>query len=130
MFFSNLLLNNSSYWYQYKCRLTFSCTLERKCSYFIITFVILQKIPTFPELVKVLSHFCCNPDPDDTIAFDAAVLLGKLCVMDENAKFKLLRSLEHSTDTHIKAKVIQNMGIHVNFFWWSSGRFFFKKREI
>lgn len=53
----------------------------------------------------MLSHFCRNPDPEDTIAFDAAVLLGKLCVMDENAKFKLLRSLEQSSDTHIRAKV-------------------------
>lgn len=67
---------------------------------------LLQKTPTFPELVKVLSHFCRNPDPEDTIAFDAAVLLGRLCVMDENAKFKLLRSLQQSNDTHIKAKVI------------------------
>ena len=67
--------------------------------------MVFQKTQSFPELVKVLSHFCRNPDPDDTNAFDAAVLLGKLCVADENAKFKLLRSLDQSTDTHIKAKV-------------------------
>ena len=59
--------------------------------------------------MKVLSHFCRNPDPDDTNAFDAAVLLGKLCVADENAKFKLLRSLDQSADTHIKAKVKSNL---------------------
>ena len=53
----------------------------------------------------MLSHFCRNPDPDDANAFDAAVLLGRLCVLDENAKFKLLRSLDQSADTHIKAKV-------------------------
>ena len=68
--------------------------------------VYFQKTPSFPELVKVLSHFCRNPDPDDTNAFDAAVLLGKLCVADENAKFKLLRALDQTADTHVKAKVI------------------------
>jgi len=65
----------------------------------------LQKTPLFPEVVKVLSHFCCNPDPEDTIAFDSALLLGKLCVMDTNAKNKLLQSLQQNEDTHIKAKV-------------------------
>ena len=64
-----------------------------------------QKTPTFPELVKVLSHFCCNPDPDDINAFDSAVLLGRLCVADENAKLKLQRALNQTKDTHLKAKV-------------------------
>ncbi|KAK3610757.1 hypothetical protein CHS0354_028156 [Potamilus streckersoni] len=66
-----------------------------------------KKIPSFPELVKVLSHFCRNPDPDDMTAFDAAVLLGRLCVSDENAKFKLLRALDQSQDTHVKAKALE-----------------------
>ncbi|XP_053391343.1 uncharacterized protein LOC123563746 isoform X3 [Mercenaria mercenaria] len=77
-----------------------------------------KKTPTFPELVKVLSHFCCNPDPEDTIAFDAAVLLGKLCVMDENAKFRLMRSLEHSTDTHIRAKALEVLVKQLNCTSW------------
>ncbi|XP_052764355.1 uncharacterized protein LOC128206119 isoform X3 [Mya arenaria] len=68
-----------------------------------------KKIPSFPELVKVLSHFCQNPDPDDQIAFDAAVLLGKLCVLDENAKARLLRSLNHTSDTHVKAKALETL---------------------
>ena len=55
--------------------------------------------------MKVLSYLCRNPEPDDPNAFDAAVLLGKLCVADENARFKLLRVLNHSSDTHVKAKV-------------------------
>ncbi|KAL3877329.1 hypothetical protein ACJMK2_035059 [Sinanodonta woodiana] len=66
-----------------------------------------KKIPSFTELVKVLSHFCRNPDPDDMTAFDAAVLLGRLCVSDENAKFKLLRALDQSHDTHVKAKALE-----------------------
>ena len=66
----------------------------------------LQKTNTFPELVKVLSHFCRNPVPDDPIALEAAVLLGRLCVDDENARAELKRSLESPTsDTHKKAKV-------------------------
>ena len=73
------------------------------CAYFIF-----QSITTFPELVKVLSHFCCNPDPDDQISFEAAVLLGRLCVSDENGKFKLKQSLEYNEDTHVKAKVNNN----------------------
>ncbi|KAL4239547.1 HEAT repeat containing 9 [Mactra antiquata] len=77
-----------------------------------------KKIPTFPELVKVLSHFCRNPDPEDTIAFDAAVLLGKLCVMDDNAKYKLLRSLEHSNDTHVKAKALEVLTKQLNCTNW------------
>lgn len=66
-----------------------------------------KSITTFPELVKVLSHFCCNPDPDDQISFEAAVLLGRLCVSDDNAKFKLKQSLEYSEDTHVKAKSLE-----------------------
>ncbi|XP_076072539.1 uncharacterized protein LOC143044417 isoform X2 [Mytilus galloprovincialis] len=66
-----------------------------------------KSINTFPELVKVLSHFCCNPDPDDQISFEASVLLGRLCVSDENARFKLKQSLEFSNDTHVKAKSLE-----------------------
>ena len=44
--------------------------------------------------------------PDDPIALEAAVLLGRLCVDDENARAELKRSLESPTsDTHKKAKV-------------------------
>ncbi|KAL8600891.1 hypothetical protein ACOMHN_045029 [Nucella lapillus] len=64
-----------------------------------------KSIPTFLELVKVLSHLCRNPDPDDQIAFDSAVLLGRLCVRDASAQARLLQSLRDSPDTHIRAKV-------------------------
>lgn len=67
--------------------------------------ITLQSIPTFVELVKVLSHFCRNPDPDDQIAFDAAVLLGRFCIHDGNAEARLIKALEESNDTHTKAKV-------------------------
>ncbi|XP_052261939.1 uncharacterized protein LOC127865911 isoform X4 [Dreissena polymorpha] len=77
-----------------------------------------KKVATFPELVKVLSHFCCNPDPEDTIAFDAAILLGRLCVMDENAKQKLLRSLDQSSDTHVKAKALETLVKQLNCTSW------------
>lgn len=70
-----------------------------------IIFVCSQRIPAFPELVKVLSHFCCNPDPADKISFESAVLLGMLCVSDDNARSKLLVTLEKSGDTHRIAKV-------------------------
>ena len=64
-----------------------------------------QRIPSFLELVKVLSHFCRNPDPDDLIAFDAAVCLGRLCVRDESAETRLISSMEDSKDNHVRAKV-------------------------
>ncbi|XP_060063442.1 nestin-like [Ylistrum balloti] len=66
-----------------------------------------KSLSTFPELAKMLSHFCRNPDPDDQIALDAAILLGKLCVADNNAKVKLKLSLEYNTDTHVKAKSLE-----------------------
>lgn len=54
----------------------------------------------------MLSHFCRNPASDDPIALEAAVLLGRLCVDDDNARAELKRSLESTTsDTHKKAKV-------------------------
>ncbi|XP_064618168.1 LOW QUALITY PROTEIN: uncharacterized protein LOC135482224 [Liolophura sinensis] len=61
---------------------------------------------SFPELVKVLSHFCRNPDPDE-IAFDAAILLGKMCVADKYAKARLKSALHQDYDTHHKAKAIE-----------------------
>lgn len=67
----------------------------------------IQSVPTFRELVKVLSHFCCNPDPEDPIAFDSAVLLGRLCVRDTNAEARLMKALEEPTDSHIKAKALE-----------------------
>ncbi|XP_052684890.1 uncharacterized protein LOC128164871 isoform X3 [Crassostrea angulata] len=67
-----------------------------------------KKTNTFPELVKVLSHFCRNPASDDPIALEAAVLLGRLCVDDDNARAELKRSLESTTsDTHKKAKSLE-----------------------
>lgn len=57
----------------------------------------------------MLSHFCRNPDPEDQISLDAAILLGKLCVADNNAKVKLKLSLEYNTDSHVKAKVRPNI---------------------
>jgi hypothetical protein len=68
--------------------------------------LILQAIPTFLELVKVLSHFCRNPDPEDQIAFDSAVLLGCLCVKDQSAEQRLMKAIEEpSSDSHTKSKV-------------------------
>ncbi|XP_061175162.1 uncharacterized protein LOC133184218 isoform X2 [Saccostrea echinata] len=67
-----------------------------------------KKTNTFPELVKVLSHFCSNPAANDPIALEAAVLLGRLCVDDDNARAELKRSLESTTsDTHKKAKSLE-----------------------
>ena len=66
---------------------------------------LFQSLSVFVELVKVLSHFCRNPDPDDMTSFDAAVLLGRLCVADNNAKKKLKDSLQQNHDTHIISKV-------------------------
>lgn len=82
------------------CKLINLCATSKKC------LKTLQKTNTFPELVKVLSHFCRNPASDDPIALEAAVLLGRLCVDDDNARAELKRSLESTTsDTHKKAKV-------------------------
>ena len=67
--------------------------------------LILQTVPNFLELVKVLSHFCRNPDPEDQIAFDSAVLLGRLCVRDASAEARLMKALEEPSGSHIKAKV-------------------------
>ena len=53
----------------------------------------------------MLSHFCRNPDPEDQIAFDSAVLLGRLCVRDASAEARLMKALEETSDSHIKAKV-------------------------
>ncbi|XP_048248780.1 uncharacterized protein LOC124122889 isoform X3 [Haliotis rufescens] len=66
-----------------------------------------KNMPTFPELVKILSHFCRNPDPEDPISFEAAVLLGRLCVADANGKEKLKKALTESTDSHIKSKAVE-----------------------
>lgn len=82
------------------CKFIKLCATSKKC------LKTLQKTNTFPELVKVLSHFCRNPASDDPIALEAAVLLGRLCVDDDNARAELKRSLESTTsDTHKKAKV-------------------------
>ncbi|KAK6187104.1 hypothetical protein SNE40_005199 [Patella caerulea] len=66
-----------------------------------------KSISAFTELVKVLSHFCCNPDPDDPISIEAAVLIGKLCVSDINAKTKLSTALSETDDSHLKAKALE-----------------------
>lgn len=82
------------------------CKFINLCATFKKCLKTLQKTNTFPELVKVLSHFCQNPASDDPIALEAAVLLGRLCVDDDNARAELKRSLESTTsDTHKKAKV-------------------------
>ena len=61
----------------------------------------------FPELVKVLSLLCKNPDAADNVSFRAAVCLGKLCVHDKNAQGKLSQVLQETKDTHIRAEVGQ-----------------------
>uniref|UniRef100_A0A2C9LNZ8 HEAT repeat-containing protein 4 n=1 Tax=Biomphalaria glabrata TaxID=6526 RepID=A0A2C9LNZ8_BIOGL len=66
-----------------------------------------KNMPLVIELAKVLSHFCQNPDPDDIIAFQAAVCLGQLCVKDIHAQDRLVKTLEESPDTHIKAKALE-----------------------
>ena len=68
-------------------------------------YLFAQTIPSFVELVKVLSHFCRNPDPDDIIAFNSAVCLGRLCVKDDSAKARLIQAMEESQDNHVRAKV-------------------------
>ncbi|XP_035827330.1 uncharacterized protein LOC101845258 [Aplysia californica] len=66
-----------------------------------------KTIPSFVELVKVLSHFCRNPDPDDIIAFNSAVCLGRLCVRDESAQNRLVKAMEESKDNHVRAKALE-----------------------
>ena len=66
---------------------------------------LFQSVSTFPELVKVLSHYSKNPDPEDSTSLEAAVLLGKLCVNDDHGERRLKQSLRSDTDTHQKAKV-------------------------
>jgi len=107
--YSKLLGNNGRDIVYYGFFTEIGClNLKKYECWFNYAYFIFQSITTFPELVKVLSHFCCNPDPDDQISFEAAVLLGRLCVSDDNAKFKLKQSLEYSEDTHVKAKVNNN----------------------
>ena len=67
----------------------------------------------FPELVKVLSLLCKNPDPGDNVSFRAAVCLGKLCVHDKNAQEKLSQVLQETKDTHVRAEV----GNSANDYW-------------
>lgn len=66
-----------------------------------------KSIPSVKELVKVLSHLCRNPDPEDLVAFNSAVCLGKLCVKDESAQARLVRAMEESKDTHLRAKAME-----------------------
>ncbi|XP_059146046.1 uncharacterized protein LOC131933275 [Physella acuta] len=68
---------------------------------------ISNSLPAFNELAKVLSHLCQNPDPDDPIAFHAAVCLGHLCVKDDHALARLMSTVKESRDTHIKAKALE-----------------------
>ncbi|KAK3736717.1 hypothetical protein RRG08_059247 [Elysia crispata] len=66
-----------------------------------------KTIPSVVELVKVLSHLCRNPDPEDLVAFNSAVCLGRLCVKDESAQARLIRAMEESKDTHLRAKAME-----------------------
>ncbi len=66
-----------------------------------------QKLPSFPELAKILSVLCLSDDPEDCISLDASVCLGKLCVADVNAKSKLRQLLRENPDHYIRAEVIQ-----------------------
>lgn len=62
-------------------------------------------MPSFLDLVKVLSHFCCRPDLEDPVAFSAAVTLSLLYVDDERARDRLLASVQKSANVHVKARV-------------------------
>ena len=46
-----------------------------------------------------------NPNPEDELSFQAAVCLGKLCVVDSNAVAKLRMVMETTTNTHDRAQV-------------------------
>ena len=59
----------------------------------------------FSELVKVLTYLCKNPDPADTISFDAAVCLGKLCVFDDSPVWRLRKAVVETKDTHLTSRV-------------------------
>ena len=64
-----------------------------------------KKAAMFKDLSRVLSLLCKCEDADDEISFHAAVTLGKLCVVDENARLKLKGMFERSEDTHKRAQV-------------------------
>lgn len=81
-----------------------------KCIYLFVIFKkclkILQKINIFLELVKVLSYFCRNLVFDDFIVLEVVVLLGRLCVDDDNVRAELKRFLESIIlDIYKKVKV-------------------------
>ena len=59
----------------------------------------------FPDLSEILSLLCFSEDPNDPLSLNSAILLGKLCVVDENATTKLRQVIADSKDTHVKAQV-------------------------
>lgn len=64
-----------------------------------------KRMKTFKDVVRVLSLLCKCSDPEDKISFHAAVALGKMCVMDDNATRKLRGMFDKSQNAHRKAEV-------------------------
>ncbi|ELT97382.1 hypothetical protein CAPTEDRAFT_190566 [Capitella teleta] len=73
-----------------------------------------KRLATFKELSRILSLLCRADDPNDPISFHSAIALGKMCVADENAKNKLSRMLEESTDVHQRAETLEIMVRQMN----------------
>jgi hypothetical protein len=65
-----------------------------------------KRLPTYKDVSRVLSLLCLSDEETDPISFHAAVVLGKMCVADENAKNKLRKTLSATgIDTHLRALV-------------------------
>ncbi|XP_074647936.1 uncharacterized protein LOC141903632 isoform X2 [Tubulanus polymorphus] len=66
-----------------------------------------KKIKHFDILLKILNHFTKSPGPDNKLALESAICLGKLCVADVDAKKRLYDTvLSSSADTHTKANAL------------------------
>ena len=57
---------------------------------------------------------CRGREPDDTVSFDAAVCLGRLCVRDKHAQDKLVSVLKDTQNTRIRAQVRGVSNVNVN----------------
>ena len=57
-------------------------------------------------MVETLSVLCLYEETEDALSLNAAVLLGKLCVHDENAIKKLRQVIKDSKSTHTVYQVV------------------------
>ena len=60
----------------------------------------------FPDLLEALSLLCESEETEDPLSLNAAVLLGKLCVHDENAIKKLRQVVKDCKNTHTLSQVM------------------------